>query len=75
MTNFPPSSSQHEHGEFSLPRFTLAVLVTLAGLFGALRLIAPTVWSAQFITPLWKAGVAFAAVSLLNCFIEYFFHR
>jgi len=75
MTNFPPSSSQHEHGEFSLPRFTLAVLVTLAGLFGALRLIAPTVWSAQFVTPLWKAGVAFVAVSLLNCFIEYFFHR
>ena len=73
MTNSPHSSSHHE--EFSLPRFTLAILTTLTVLFAALWFFAPTIWNAQFTPSFWKAGVAFAAVSLLNCFVEYFFHR
>ena len=74
MTNQPQSSNQ-EHEEFSLPLFTLTVVSTLAGLFTALWFFFPAVWDAQFMTSLWKAGAAFAAVSLLNCFVEYFFHR
>jgi hemolysin III len=74
MSNLPKTNSQH-HEEFSLPLFTITVLATLAGLFSALWFFFPTIWGAQFIAPLWKAGVAFAAVSLLNCFVEYFFHR
>jgi hemolysin III len=69
-----PSADSHQE-EFSLPLFTLTILVTLAGLFAALWWIAPTTWSAQFMAPLWKAAAAFLAVSLLNCFVEYFFHR
>jgi len=68
-----PGSPKHE--EFSLPLFALTILVTLTGLFAGLWFFVPTVWFAQFQPPLWKAGGAFAAVSLLNCFVEYFFHR
>ena len=69
-----PSTDTH-HEEFSLPRFTLTILATLAGLFAALCFLVPTIWNAQFVAPLWKAAAAFVAVSLLNCFVEYFFHR
>ncbi|PTX91658.1 hemolysin III family protein [Opitutus sp. ER46] len=65
----------HEHEEFSLPLFVLTVLVTLAGLFAAVRLLAPEVWDAQFIAPLGLGVVAFLVVSLMNAFLEYFFHR
>lgn len=70
-------SSKHEaeHEEFSLPLFTATVVGTLAVLFTALRFLAPAVWDAQWLAPLWKGAVAFAAVSLVNCFFEYFFHR
>jgi len=74
MTNLSKTNSQH-HAEFSLPLFALTVLSTLAVLLTALWFFFPTVWSLQFMAPLWKAGAAFAAVSLLNCFVEYFFHR
>jgi hemolysin III len=71
----PPDSPEHHHEEFSLPLFVLTVLVTLAGLLAALRFFAPGVWDQQFLAPLWKGGVAFLAISLVNCFLEYFFHR
>jgi hemolysin III len=64
-----------EPEQFSLPRFVFTVLITLAGVFMALRLIAPGVWADQFLAPLWKAVAAFLAISLADCFIEYFFHR
>jgi hemolysin III len=69
------ASSGVETEEFSLPLFVLTVLATLAGLLAALRLFAPTVWAEQFIAPMWKGAVAFLVVSLVNCFMEYFFHR
>jgi hemolysin III len=68
-------SSEVETEEFSLPLFVLTVLASLAALLAALRLFAPGVWTAQFVAPLWKGGVAFVAISLVNCFLEYVFHR
>jgi hemolysin III len=70
-----PAPTDDEHEEFSLPLFVLTILATLTGLLAALRLFAPSVWAAQFLAPLWKGGVAFIAVSLVNCCMEYFFHR
>ena len=61
--------------EFSLPLFTLIILATLAGLFAALRFVVPGVWTEQFLAPVWKGVVAFFIVSLVNCYVEYFFHR
>jgi hemolysin III len=69
-----PSAAPH-HDEFSLPLFTLTVLGTLACLFTSLYFFFPNIWNAQFVAPLWKTSAAFLGVSLLNCFVEYFFHR
>lgn len=68
-----PSEPKHEH--FSLPLFAFTVVVTLAGLAGLLWWVAPDVWRAQFVAPLWLAIAAFVAISLVNAFMEYFFHR
>ena len=68
-------SPEVETEEFSLPLFVLTVLATLAGLLAALRLFVPEVWAAQFLAPAWKGAVAFLAISLVNAFVEYFFHR
>jgi hemolysin III len=71
----PTPTAEHETEEFSLPLFVLTVLATLAGLFAALRLFVPNVWAEQFLAPFWKAAIAFAVISLVNCFVEFFFHR
>jgi len=60
---------------FSLPCFAGTVLATLAALLGGLRLLAPGVWSAQLQAAPGRWVAAFLAVSLVNCFVEYFFHR
>lgn len=70
-----PTIATHDEEEFSLPLFVLTVVATLTGLLAALRLFAPAVWTAQFLAPLWKGAVAFVAISLVNCCMEYFFHR
>lgn len=67
--------ADHPHEEFSLPLFVLTVLATLAALLAALRLFAPGVWAQQFLAPLGHGLIAFLAISLVNCFMEYFFHR
>lgn len=64
-----------EHEKFSLPLFLLTVGITLAGLFAVLRISAPAVWHTQFQATAAHAVAAFIAVSLVNCFVEYFFHR
>jgi hemolysin III len=71
----PQTSSDHKHEHFSLPLFAFTVVVTLAGLAGLLWLVAPDVWRAQFVSPLWLGLVAFAAISLVNAYVEFFFHR
>ena len=71
-----PSTPQgHEYPAFSLPLFIATVLVSLAVLLALLRFIAPPVWEAQILAPVWKGIAAFLGLSLLNCFIEYVFHR
>src|SRR5690606_11205042 len=70
-----PESPEVETEEFSLPLFVLTVVATLAGLLAALRLFAPSVWDQQFLAPIGKAIIAFLVISLVNAFMEYFFHR
>jgi hemolysin III len=60
---------------FSIPLFALTVVTTLLFLFAGLRFIAPEVWTAQLQTTATGAVLAFLAISLVNCFVEYFFHR
>jgi hemolysin III len=72
---FSPDSPEAKHEEFSLPLFVLTVLATLVALLAALRLLAPVVWTAQFLAPVWQGVTAFLVISLVNTFVEYFFHR
>jgi hemolysin III len=65
----------HEYPAFSLPLFIATVLLSLVALLGALKFISPGAWEAQLLAPVWKGIVAFFALSLLNCFVEYVFHR
>ena len=70
-----PVSPETETEEFSLPQFILTVLATLVGLLAALRLFAPGVWAEQLLAPPANGVAAFFVISLVNCFVEYFFHR
>lgn len=71
----PTPASAAKHEEFSLPLFAFTVLATLAVMLAALRLVAPGMWEEQLLAawPRWLA--AFLLLSLVNCFMEYFFHR
>lgn len=69
------SGQNHDHEELSLPLFAFTVLVTLGGLGALLWLAAPSVWDLQWLAPAWKFFAAFALISLVNCFMEFFFHR
>lgn len=72
----PEISRDSEDETFSLPLFAFTVIATLAGLGFTLRFAAPrSVWDAQILAGAWKYAAGFMAVSLLDCFIEYFFHR
>ncbi|HVZ64125.1 MAG TPA: hemolysin III family protein [Opitutaceae bacterium] len=71
----PSSRPSAKTEEFSFPLFVVTVCVTLAVLLAALWLLAPGVWSAQFLAPAWRAAVVFAVINLVTCFVEYFFHR
>ncbi|HEX2099825.1 MAG TPA: hemolysin III family protein, partial [Candidatus Synoicihabitans sp.] len=75
MSRSATSAPEHHHEEFSLPLFILTVLGTLAGLLAALWFLAPAIWTQQFLAPLWAGAVAFLVISLVNCYMEYFFHR
>ncbi len=70
-----PQSSQTKHEKFSLLLFIVTILATLAVLLGGLWLVAPGVWEQQLLAPWWKGLVVFGLISLLNCFVEFFFHR
>ena len=74
MENNPPTAAS-ENQPFSLWLFMVTVGGSLAVLLGALRLIVPHVWEAQILAPVWHGVAAFVALSLVNCFIEYVFHR
>ncbi|MDB6116167.1 MAG: channel protein hemolysin family [Lacunisphaera sp.] len=75
MSDSIVSAPQAEE-ELSLPLFFFTVLVSLAGLYGALWLCAPTsVWLVQVGAAAWKFAAAFCIIKLFNCFMEFFFHR
>jgi hemolysin III len=74
MPNKSPPG-EHEHPPFSLPLFIATNALSLAALLAALRFALPSVWQAQLLASPGKGIAAFLLLSLLNCFIEYFFHR
>ena len=62
--------------KFSLPLFLFTVGASLAAVVGLLKLVAPDrVWHTQLSAAWWQFAAAFLAIHLLNCFIEYVFHR
>jgi hemolysin III len=67
------SHDDHEH--FSVTLFILTVVGTLGLSFLLVSQCAPAVWAREISAPLWKGVVVFVSVNLLNCFVEYFFHR
>ncbi len=71
----PTPPSEEEIEQFSLPRFIVTVLLTLLGLAAVLRFAFPSVWASQLRSSAGMAVAAFLAISLVNCFVEFFFHR
>ena len=62
--------------KYSLWLFLTSVALSLAGIGGLLWAFAPeAVWQAQLDAAWWQFAVIFLAVKLLNCGIEFFFHR
>ncbi len=62
--------------EFSLPLFLFVVTVSFAAVLGLVWWLAPhSVWVAQVGSSWWILLGTFLAVSMFNCFMEYFFHR
>lgn len=59
-----------------MPLFLVTVFVSLAGLVGLLKLIAPdAVWTAQLSASWWQFALAFLAIHLFACFFEWALHR
>lgn len=69
------SDHAHEHERFSPGLFFLTLALTVAGLCVGLWLLAPETWALQWRASGWAFVAAFLALSLLNCFVEFFFHR
>jgi hemolysin III len=65
----------HEHPPFSLALFLLTIVLSVAGLLTVLRIGFPRIWDQQMVATLGRGVLAFLALSLVNCFIEYIFHR
>lgn len=70
-----PHSTDHSHEEFSLPLFAATIIGTLVALLATLRLVAPELWSLQWRFTVGAGVFVFLTISLLTCFVEYFFHR
>ncbi len=71
-----PGARPHLEEEFSLPLFLCTITLSLAGLVILLKLAAPqVVWRAQAAATPLRFAAAFLAIHLLNCFVEYIFHR
>jgi len=70
-----PSDQSHQHEHFSLRAFLLTLAVTVSLFCGLVRVLVPDVWAMQRHAPGWSYLGVFAAITLVNCFIEFFFHR
>lgn len=66
---------EHHHEHFSVKLFVLTVVATVTGLCLLLRFAAPHTWAQQLAAPWWAFAVAFAVLTMVNCFFEFFFHR
>jgi hemolysin III len=75
MPDISKPTAVAKHEEFSLWLFAFTLLATLALLLAGLRQFFPSVWAAQFAAGPLHAVAAFATISLVNAFVEYFFHR
>ncbi len=60
---------------FSFLRFAVAVALQLALFLFAVRFFAPAIWDRQFAHGFLSVAATFLAALLLNCFVEFFFHR
>ncbi len=69
------SSDAHDHPPFSLALFLTTVAGSVALLLAILRFGFPGTWQAQLVAPFSEGVAAFLAISLVNCFVEYAFHR
>jgi hemolysin III len=65
---------KHEE-KFSAWLFIFTVIVSLAGILALVRLIAPSVWDAQFAASTGAFILCFVAVHAVGGTFEYFFHR
>ncbi len=71
-----PTSAAFVEEHFSLPLFLLTLALTSVGIVALLKLLAPgSVWDAQVGTTLAGFLVPFLVITMMNCFMEYFFHR
>jgi hemolysin III len=76
MAATKPSPSEGVEEKLSLPLFVFTVVASLAGLALLVWLLAPrAVWLEQISASPIRFAAVFFAITLLNCFIEYFFHR
>jgi hemolysin III len=72
----PTASRTPVEEEFSLPLFIVTVVVSMAGICALFWLLAPeSLWHTQVNAPWWTFVVAFLAVTVINAFAEFFFHR
>lgn len=72
--------SDHAHAgkveeKFSTTLFLITITLTLAGLFGALALLTPSVWHAQLAAGWLPVLGVFLGAHILAGFVEFFFHR
>jgi len=71
-----PTSRAHVEEAFSLPLFLLTIGLSLAGLVGLVKLVAPdAVWRSQISAGAWQFLAVFLLVHLGTCFFEFLFHR
>jgi hemolysin III len=70
-----PLHKEHDHPPFSVPLFLTTLLLSEALLLSILRFGFPALWQEQTGSTLGRGFAAFLAISLVNCFIEYVFHR
>lgn len=69
------SAGDHKHEHFSVPLFILTVVGTLGVLFAGLKYLFPGVWAQELQAGVGKYVLVFVLISLVTCFMEYFFHR
>lgn len=70
-----PSQVAVKEEKFSPGIFLGTVALSLAGFLLAVKLIAPHAWTAQLSAAPWQWVAAFLAITLFNCFFEFFLHR